>query len=280
MHVSSQKTKYHISCICWKRLRCRQIIRTYQLIEKWIQENVQNQKFEKNKKIFDIKIIRDRKKQIIRLNQTHYLSEMLNELHINIDKHERTKISMNDYDSFKSTKSNDEWINSKKYQHKIEKLMYVVIHTRSNIVFALKRFNQYFNNFAIHHDKTMKILLRYIRSTIDFDIVYDLKLNNNENFKFKIFSNFDYAIDKLNKKSIFEYVYMFVEKSISWMSRKQKSIVISIIEVEYMTLSTCVKKKLWITQFLRNLNFIKYFEIELNQVTITQNDKHEICLSM
>ena len=169
----------------------------------------------KMKKIFDIRIIRDRKRRTIRLNQTHYLSEMLNELHMNIDKHENTKIFMNDYDSLKSTKSNDERINSKKYQHKIEKLMYVVIHTRSDIAFALERLNQYFNDFAIHHDKTMKILLRCIRSIIDFDIVYDLKLNNSENFKFKIFSNSDYAIDKLNKKSILEYVYMFVERSIS-----------------------------------------------------------------
>ena len=167
------------------------------------------------KKILDIKITRDRKRRTIRLNQTHYLSEMLNELHMNIDKHERTKISMNDYNSFKSTRSNDERINSKKYQHKIEKFMYVVIHTRSDIVFALERLSQYLSDFAIHHDKAMKTLLRYIRSTIDFDIVYDLRLNNSENFKFKIFSNFDYAVDKLNRKSILEYVYMFVEKSIS-----------------------------------------------------------------
>ena len=39
--------------------------------------------------------------------------------------------------------------------------------------------------------------------------------NNNKNFKFKAFSDFDYAVDKFNKKSIFEYVYMFVEKSIT-----------------------------------------------------------------
>ena len=169
----------------------------------------------KMKKILDIRITRDRKRRIIRLNQTHYLSEMLNELHMNIDKHERTKIFMNDYDSFKSAKSDDERINSKKYQHKIEKFMYVVIHTRSDIVFALERLSQYFNDFAIHHDRAMKILFRYIRSTIDFDIVYDLKLDNSESFKLKIFSNSDYAVDKLNRKSIFEYVYMFVEKSIS-----------------------------------------------------------------
>ena len=39
--------------------------------------------------------------------------------------------------------------------------------------------------------------------------------NNNESFKFKTFSDFDYVVDKLNKKSIFKYVYMFVEKSIT-----------------------------------------------------------------
>ena len=40
-------------------------------------------------------------------------------------------------------------------------------------------------------------------------------LNNNKNFKFKTFSDFDYVVDKLNKKSIFEYVYIFVEKLIT-----------------------------------------------------------------
>ena len=120
---------------------------------KWFKNEFQKKfkikNLRKMKKILDIKIIRDRKKRIIRLNQTHYLNEMLNELHMNIDKHERTKIFMNDYDLFKLTESNDERINSKKYQHKIEKLMYVVIYIRSNIVFALKRLNQYFNDFAI-----------------------------------------------------------------------------------------------------------------------------------
>ena len=40
-------------------------------------------------------------------------------------------------------------------------------------------------------------------------------LNNSKNFKFKTFLNFDYVVDKFNKKSILEYVYMFVEKSIT-----------------------------------------------------------------
>ena len=63
-------------------------------------------------------------------------------------------------------------------------------------------------------------LLRYVRSTIDLDIVYEMKSsvnessNSSENFRFKVFSDFDYAVDKLNKKSILEYIYMFVQESI------------------------------------------------------------------
>ena len=99
--------------------------------------------------------------------------------------------------------------------------MYVVIHIRSNIVFAIERFNQYFNDLTIHHEQTLMILFRYVRFIIDFGIVYKMKLNvnkssnNNKNFKFKTFLDFDYAVDKLNKKSIFEYVYIFAEKSIT-----------------------------------------------------------------
>ena len=39
--------------------------------------------------------------------------------------------------------------------------------------------------------------------------------NNNKNFEFKAFSNFDYVVDKFNRKSIFENIYMFAEKSIT-----------------------------------------------------------------
>ena len=71
---------------------------------------------------------------------------------------------------------------------------------------------------TIHHEQALIILFRYVRFIINFGIVYEIKSNvnensnNNENFKFKIFSDFDYVADKLNKKSIFEYVYMFVEE--------------------------------------------------------------------
>ena len=172
------------------------------------------------KKILDIKIIRDRKRRIIRMNQFYYLNKIFDELHMIVDKHIRTTLFINEYNFLRLIKSNDERINLKNYQHKIGKLMYVTIYIRSNIVFIIKCFNQYLSDLTIHHEQTLMILFQYVRFTIDFDIIYKMKSNvsessnNNKNFKFKIFSNFDYAVDKFNKKSIFEYVYMFVKELI------------------------------------------------------------------
>ena len=70
------------------------------------------------KKILDIKITRNRRKRTFRINQSHYLFELLDELHMIIDKHESTKISMNEYDAFRFIESNDTRINSIDYQHK------------------------------------------------------------------------------------------------------------------------------------------------------------------
>ena len=65
------------------------------------------------------------------------------------------------------------------------------------------------------------ILLRYVRFTIDLNIVYEIKLsvnessNSNKNSIFKTFSNFDYVVNKFNKKLILEYIYMFAKESIT-----------------------------------------------------------------
>ena len=136
--------------------------------------------------------------------------------------------------------------------------------------------NQYLNDLAKHHESILKTLLRYVRFIIDFDIIYErFESNENSSLNLKAFSNSNYVANKLNRKSILEYVYMFVEESIAWMSRKQKSIVTFIIEIEYMTLFTCAKKDLWIAQLLRNLDLEKYLEIELAQVIIVENVKHK-----
>ena len=93
----------------------------------------------KMKKIFDIRITRNRKNRLFRMNQIHYLIEILNELNMKIERHKIINIFINDYDCIKFFIFFDKRINVKNYQHVIEKMMWTVVHTRFDIAFFIER---------------------------------------------------------------------------------------------------------------------------------------------
>lgn len=113
---------------------------------------------------------------------------------------------MHGYDALRPAEPNDERINPREYQHKIDKLIYAAIHTRPDIAFAIGRLSQYLSDPAKHHGQALKTLLRYIRSTINLGIVYGRRLDNSESLdidhKLKAYSDSDYAADRENRKSI------------------------------------------------------------------------------
>ncbi len=93
------------------------------------------------------------------MNQTHYLHDVLERLNMRQDKHKTTDLSMNEYDAFRSAELKDVRINQHEYQQVIESLMYAAIRTRLNIIFALNQLSQYLNDFAKHHEHTLKKLM-------------------------------------------------------------------------------------------------------------------------
>ncbi len=112
--------------------------------------------------------------------------------------------------------------------------------------------------------------MRYVRFIIDLGITYGIS----ESMKLVEYSDSDYDSDRLNRKSILAYIYMLNEGSVFWMSRKQKSVVTSIIEAEYMTLLNCVKKGLWISQMLKDMNLTKYLSVSHSRVNILEKITH------
>ncbi len=223
------------------------------------------------KKILDIQITRNRKARTLRMDQTHYLHDVLERLNMRQDKHKATDLSMNEYDALRSAELEDVRINQHEYQQAIESLMYAAIHTRSDIAFALNRLSQYLSDSAEHHEHALKKLMWYVRSTIDLGITYEVS----GSMELVGYSDSDYVSDRLDRKSILAYIYMLGEGSVSWMSRKQKSVATSIIEAEYMTLSICVKEDLWISQVLKDMNLTKYLGISHSRVDILEKVTHQ-----
>ena len=89
------------------------------------------------------------------------------------------------------------------------------------------------------------------------------------------FSDSDYAIDSVDRKSILAYVYIFTGGPVSWISRKQKSVATLTTKAEYIALSICAKEGLWISQLLRDLGLTMFIGNYLKRVSIIEDKAYK-----
>ena len=92
------------------------------------------------------------------------------------------------------------------------------------------------------------------------------------------FSDSDYTIDLVDRKSILAYVYIFAGEPVSWISRKQKSVATLTTKAEYIALSIYVKEGLWISQLLRDLGLTMFIGNYLKRVSIIEDKAYEAAL--
>ena len=166
------------------------------------------------KKNFDIKIERNRANKIIKLNQIIYVKKILQRLNWKKNRH-RNKINvlMNEYDNISQIDLNKESIDKIEYVRMIEKLMHIMMYTRSNIAFALKKLTQFMSDFFKRHNYEIKTLLKYLRFNFNILIIY--RKENDEIIQLVNYSNANYVFDKSDKKSTINQIFMFKGEPIS-----------------------------------------------------------------
>ena len=89
------------------------------------------------------------------------------------------------------------------------------------------------------------------------------------------FSDSDYIMDPVDRKSILAYVYIFAGGLISWISRKQKLVATLTTKAKYIALSICAKEGLWTSQLLRDLGFTEFISDHLKRVTIIEDEVYK-----
>ena len=120
---------------------------------------------------------------------------------------------MNEYDNISQIDLNEESIDKIEYVRIIKKLMYMMIYTRSNIAFTLKKLTQFISDLFKRYDYEIKILLKYLRFNLDMSIIY--RKESDEVVQLIDYSNANYVSDKNDKKSTMDQVFMFKGGSIS-----------------------------------------------------------------
>ena len=124
-------------------------------------------------------------------------------------------------------------------------------HSRLDLSFAIGRVSRYTQTPHESHSKAAKIILRYIRGTIQFGIHYSIGGTP----LLVGFTNSDWADDLDDRKSIVVYVFSLGSGPVTWACKKQQALALSLVEAEYRTTVNASQEALWLQQILLEFGF-------------------------
>lgn len=155
-------------------------------------------------KILGVRVTRDRRNRTLRLDQTHYVKDVLEKFHMAKEKAHPTHSPMDSYEALQKSGPQDLRTDRTEYQKLIGHWMYLGILTRPDAAFALGRLSQYLADPSEKHAHALKKLSKYLRSSMDLGITFSAQGNTT----IEGYSDSDYAMDKADRTSILGYVFM------------------------------------------------------------------------
>lgn len=177
----------------------------------------------------------------------------------------------------------------KPYQQLIGKLMYLSYGTRPDIAFAVGQLSKHNSDPKTDHMKTAKKTVRYLKGTMHLELVYRSHFQSNVPAAPSLFGligygNSSYTSDPKDKKSVIGYFYFLNKATISWCSKKQRTVSTSTTEAKYITLGHIAQETVWLKCFFNELQVVAqpvnsmtlYGDNEIN-IILTKNAKSQHC---
>lgn len=147
------------------------------------------------------------------------------------------------------------------YRELVGCLMYVMMSCRPDLSASINFFSRYQSSYTECHWNHLKRILRYIKRTIDFELVYSKTDNDTP---LQGYADADWGNDVNDRKSISGYVFKVFNCTVSWCSRKQQSVSLSSTEAEYVALCNAACEGIWLKELLEELGVtvetVKIFE--------------------
>ncbi|XP_042385789.1 secreted RxLR effector protein 161-like [Zingiber officinale] len=118
-----------------------------------------------------------------------------------------------------------------------------LLHTQSDLSYSVGMASRYMERPTIIHHKAVKQILRYLKGTIYFGLVY---IKGPQEIGIFGYSDSDLVGDLDGRKSTSEMTFYFNESLVSWNSQKQKTTVLSSCEAEFTAAVTTTCHALWL----------------------------------
>ena len=123
------------------------------------------------------------------------------------------------------------------YASAVGSLMYAMLCTRPDIYYVVGVVSRFQSNPSPDHWITVKHILKYLRRTRDYMIVY-----SGDDLKIHRYTDLDLQGDRDSRKSTSSSVFTFGGVAVVWRTVKQSSITDSTMEAEHIANSKAVKE--------------------------------------
>ena len=145
------------------------------------------------------------------------------------------------------------------YDFAVGSLIYVMLCTRPDIYYSIGMVSRYQSYLGLKHWQVVKHILKYLRRTRDYMLVYHSK-----DLIPIGYTDSDFQLDLDFRKSTSGYVFTLGGGAISWRSVKQSCIADSTMEAKYVATYEATKEVVWLKKFLYDLGVMR-----MEQVPIT-----------
>lgn len=150
---------------------------------------------------------------------------------------------------YSTPEGNGERLNAP-YREAVGSLLYLSMVTRPDIAFAVNAVSQHSVNPQKVHWNAVKRILKYLKGTTSYGILFDAESKFN---RVESFSDADYASNVENRHSITGYILKLGGSPITWSSRKQRMVTQSTTESEFIAACHAMCKVVWVQNLMKDI---------------------------
>ncbi|XP_048226569.1 uncharacterized mitochondrial protein AtMg00810-like [Ricinus communis] len=132
----------------------------------------------------------------------------------------------------------------------VRSLMYLTA-TRPEIMHSVSQISRYMESPTKMHLAAAKRILRYLQGTRDFGLFFKKGIKSD----LVGYTDSDYAGDVDDRKSTYGCIFMMGSAAVSWSSKKQPIVTLSMTETELIAATSCACQALWLKKILEELQF-------------------------
>ena len=166
----------------------------------------------------------------------------------------------------------------KPYCELLGSIMYAQITTRPDLSYAISTLSKFTSNPGKTHWNALTHVLRYIRGTLAYKIMYGGKYKDLAPIRYV---DADYAGDLNHRHSCAGHVFIQAGRPTAWGSQYQPTVTLSTMEAEYMALTRVMKQILWMYVAMDEVGYPQskpaiLYNDNSGAVLLTQNTKNNI----